>query len=115
MALLEPGRFKSCPTLGGPNVVRDYLRVTLMAEPNEVFVVVFLNSQHQVLACEPLFKGTVSEASVYPRVVVQRALELNASADRKSVVSGKSVSVRVDLGGCRIINKKKDVSCIYIS
>src|SRR3546814_9030725 len=40
----------------------------------------FLNSQHQVLACEPLFKGTVSEASVYPRVVVQRALELNASA-----------------------------------
>src|SRR3546814_6271777 len=51
-----------------------------MAEPNEVFVVVFLNSQHQVLACEPLFKGTVSEASVYPRVVVQRALELNASA-----------------------------------
>src|SRR3546814_12810937 len=51
-----------------------------MAERNEVFVAVFLNSQHQVLACEPLFKGTVSEASVYPRVVVQRALELNASA-----------------------------------
>src|SRR3546814_8974216 len=75
MALLEPGRFKSCPTLGGPNVVRDYLRLKLMAEPNEVFVVVFLNSQHQVLACEPLFKGTVSEASVYPRVVVQRSEE----------------------------------------
>src|SRR3546814_2089965 len=66
--------------LDGPKAVRDYLRLKLMAERNEVFVAVFLNSQHQVLACEPLFKGTVSEASVYPRVVVQRALELNASA-----------------------------------
>lgn len=80
IALLEHRVFKAGPTLDSPKAVRDYLRLKLMAEPNEVFVVVFLNSQHQVLACEPLFKGTVSEASVYPRVVVQRALELNASA-----------------------------------
>src|SRR3546814_19540241 len=66
--------------LDGPKAVRDYLRLKLMAERHEVFVAVFHNSQHQVLACEPLFKGTVSAASVYPRLVVQRALELNASA-----------------------------------
>src|SRR3546814_21153351 len=68
--------------LDGPKAVRDYLRLKLMAERNEVFVAVFLNSQHQVLACEPLFKGTVSEASVYPRVVVQRALELRSEERR---------------------------------
>ena len=60
--------------------VRDYLRMKLVVEPNEVFAVVFLDSQHQVLAYEPLFKGTVDQTSVYPRVVVQRALALNASA-----------------------------------
>ncbi|MCB1906635.1 MAG: DNA repair protein RadC, partial [Rhodocyclaceae bacterium] len=60
--------------------VRDYLRLKLVAEPNEIFAVVFLDNQHQVLAFEPLFQGTVDQTSVYPRVVVQRALALNASA-----------------------------------
>lgn len=80
IALLEQRVFKAGPTLKGPKAVRDYLRLKLVPELNEVFVVVFLDSQHQVLACEPLFKGSVSEATVYPRVVVQRALALNASA-----------------------------------
>jgi DNA repair protein RadC len=60
--------------------VRDYLRLKLVAEPNEILAVVFLNSQHQVLAFEPLFKGTVDQTPVYPRVLVQRALALNAAA-----------------------------------
>src|SRR3546814_15024118 len=34
---------------------------------------------------------------------------VSESTDRKSVVSGKSVSVRVDLGGCRIIKTKKTI------
>ncbi len=72
--------FKAGPALGSPAAVRDYLRLKLVAEPNEIFAVVFLDSQHQVLAFEPLFKGTVDQTSVYPRVVVQRALALNASA-----------------------------------
>ena len=63
-----------------PAAVRDYLRLKLVAEPNEILAVVFLNSQHQVLAFEPLFKGTVDQTPVYPRVLVQRALALNASA-----------------------------------
>lgn len=80
ITLLENRVFKAGPALGSPAAVRDYLRLKLVAEPNEIFAVVFLDSQHQVLAFEPLFKGTVDQTSVYPRVVVQRALALNASA-----------------------------------
>ena len=78
--LLEERIFKAGPSLSSPAAVRDYLRLKLVVEPNEVFAVVFLDSQHQVLAYEPLFKGSVDQTSVYPRVVVQRALALNASA-----------------------------------
>ena len=80
IALLEQRVFNAGPMLKSPPAVRDYLRLKLMAETNELFVVVFLDSQNQVLAYEPLFKGTVDAAVVYPRVVVQRALALNASA-----------------------------------
>ena len=80
ITLLEQRIFKAGPLLSSPAAVRDYLRLKLVVELNEVFAVVFLDSQHQVLAYEPLFKGTVDQTSVYPRVVVQRALALNASA-----------------------------------
>ena len=78
--LLENRVFRGGPVLESPAAVRDYLRLKLVAEPNEILAVVFLNSQHQVIAFEPLFKGTVDQTPVYPRVLVQRALALNASA-----------------------------------
>ncbi|HFD4192691.1 TPA: JAB domain-containing protein, partial [Pseudomonas aeruginosa] len=80
IALLEKRVFKAGPKLLDPTAVRDYLHVKLVAEPNEIFVAVFLDSMHQVLAYEPLFRGTINSTSVYPRVVVQRVLELNAAA-----------------------------------
>ena len=80
LTLLEKRVFKAGPSLNSPAAVRDYLRLKLVEEPNEVFAVVFLDSQHQVLAYEPLFKGSIDQTSVYPRVIVQRALALNASA-----------------------------------
>jgi len=80
ITLLEKRVFNAGPSLDSPAAVRDYLRLKLVAEPNEVFAVVFLDSQHQVLAYEPLFKGSVNQTSLYPRVVAQRALALNASA-----------------------------------
>ena len=80
IALLEQRVFKAGPLLGQPQAVKDYLRLKLVAEPNEVFAIVFMNSQHRVLAYEPMFKGTLDSTAVYPRVVVQRALELNAGA-----------------------------------
>ena len=80
ITLLEQCIFKAGPMLNSPTTVRDYLHLKLVGEPNEVFAVVFLDTQHQVLAYEPMFKGTIDQTSVYPRVVVQRALALNASA-----------------------------------
>lgn len=80
IALLERRVFKAGPRLERPAAVRDYLRLKLVAEPNEIFVVVFMNSMHDVLAVEPMFHGTINATSVYPRVVLQRALQLNAAA-----------------------------------
>lgn len=72
--------FKAGPRLDWPADVRDYLRLKLVDEPNEVFVVVFMDNLHQVLACEPMFRGTINSATVHARVIVQRALALNAAA-----------------------------------
>lgn len=46
----------------------------------EVFMVIFLDSQHGVLASEEMFRGTIDSCAVYPRLVVKRALEVNAAA-----------------------------------
>lgn len=80
IALLEKRIFNAGPMLTSPAAVRDYLQLKLVGEPSEVFAVVFLDSQHQVLSYEPLFKGSIAQTSVYPRVIVQRALALNAAA-----------------------------------
>ena len=80
IVLLERRVFKAGPRLERPAAVRDYLRLKLVAEPNEIFVVVFMNSMHEVLAYEPMFKGTVHSTTVHARPIVQRALELNAAA-----------------------------------
>jgi DNA repair protein RadC len=65
-----------------PSIVKDYLAISnLVTEPNrEVFRVLFLNNQHQLLADEAMFMGTIDASPVYPRVVVQKALEHNAAA-----------------------------------
>ncbi|MDX8379362.1 MAG: DNA repair protein RadC [Gallionella sp.] len=66
--------------LSSPRVVRDYLRLLLASRPQEVFVVLFLDTQHRVIATEELFYGTLNQTSVYPREVVKRALFHNAAA-----------------------------------
>ena len=68
------------PLLDSPDAVRDFLRLGIGLRPYEVFGVIFLDAQHRLLALEEMFRGTVSQTSVYPREVVRRALELNASA-----------------------------------
>ncbi|EKY3920603.1 DNA repair protein RadC [Enterobacter hormaechei] len=80
IALLEQRVFRSGPALEGSDAVRDYLRLKLMEEANEVFAVVFLDNRHKVLTYEPMFKGTINATTIYPRVVVQRALTVNAAA-----------------------------------
>jgi DNA repair protein RadC len=66
--------------LSSPQAVRDYLRLKLQDRPHEVFVGVFLDAQNRVLAVEELFRGTLTQTSVYPREVVKRALHHNAAA-----------------------------------
>lgn len=63
-----------------PGAVKSYLQLHLAALPYEVFAVLFLDSQHRLLAMEELFRGTLSQTSVYPREVVQRALHHHAAA-----------------------------------
>ena len=66
--------------LSSPGAVRDYLRLLMGGKEHEVFVVIFLDSQNRVLCCEEMFRGTLTQTSVYPREVVKRALEINAAA-----------------------------------
>lgn len=66
--------------MSSPSIVRTYLQSWLRSRTQEVFVGLFLDVRHCVIAAEELFRGTVSETSVHPREVVRRALQLNASA-----------------------------------
>ncbi len=63
-----------------PQAVRDYLRAKLRHLPYELFAGLYLDNQHQVIAFEELFRGTLNGASVYPREVVKSALRHNAAA-----------------------------------
>ena len=66
--------------LSAPGAVRDYLRLLLHNREHEVFVMVLMDAQHRVLAAEELFRGTLTQTSVYPREIVKSALRHNAAA-----------------------------------
>lgn len=66
--------------LDSPDAVRAYLRLLLHAKEYEVFCCVFLDAQNRVLAVEELFRGTLTQTSVYPREIIKRALFHNAGA-----------------------------------
>ena len=59
---------------------KQFLRGKLITRKEEVFVVVFLDNRHRVIAYEELFFGSISGATVHPRQVVMRALHHNAAA-----------------------------------
>ncbi len=79
LALLA-GRMRTTDHLASPTAVRDYLRLLLAGREHEVFVVVLLDAQNRVLSCQELFRGTLTQTSVYPREVVKVALAANAGA-----------------------------------
>jgi len=66
--------------LASPDTVRDYLKLLLGDRPHEIFAVVFLDAQHRVIATEEMFRGTLTQTSVYSREVVIEALNRNAAA-----------------------------------
>ncbi|WP_311222393.1 MULTISPECIES: DNA repair protein RadC [unclassified Acidovorax] len=63
-----------------PDAVKHYLQLHLAAKAHEVFAVLFLDSQNRLIALEELFRGTLTQTSVYPREVVLRALHHHAAA-----------------------------------
>lgn len=77
-ALLEELRRDTL--LDSPARVRDYLKLTLAPLPHEVFVALFVDAQNRLITAEELFRGTLTQTSVYPREVVKRALACNAAA-----------------------------------
>ncbi len=68
------------PILEKPEAVKDYLRLMLGDRPHEVFALVYLNAQHQVIDVRELFRGTLTQTTVYPREVVIEALAKHAAA-----------------------------------
>ena len=75
LAGLEDGPLLSCTTS-----VRRFLRIKLARMRREVFACLFLDNRHRLIRYEVLFLGTVDRASVHPREILRRALELNAAA-----------------------------------
>lgn len=71
---------RETPLMNRPEVAEAYLRQWLRFYQFEVFVGLFLNASHHLIVCEELFRGTVNQTAVYPREIVRRCLDLNASA-----------------------------------
>lgn len=65
--------------LPSPLALAPWLRTHLSGRPYEVFGAAFLDRRLRLIRIEELFRGSLSETSVYPREIVSRALQLNAS------------------------------------
>jgi DNA repair protein RadC len=74
------GELATTPVFDAPARVKDYVRLQLAHLPYEVFAVMFLDSQHRLLEFDEMFRGTLTQTSVYPREVVKRALQVNAGS-----------------------------------
>lgn len=73
-------QLRQAPAFDTPAKVKDYVRLQLGGRGFEVFAVLFLDAQHRLLTLEEMFRGTLTQTSVYPREVVTRALTLGAAA-----------------------------------
>ncbi|WP_439586699.1 RadC family protein [Hydrogenophaga sp.] len=73
-------RLQQSPVFDSPQAVRDYLQLQLGGRHHEVFAVMFLDNQNRLIALEELFRGTLTQTSVYPREVVLRALHHHCAA-----------------------------------
>jgi DNA repair protein RadC len=73
-------RLKERAVFDSPDSVKQYLQMHIGSRPYEVFAVLFLDAQHRLIVLEELFRGTLTQTSVYPREVVVRALHHQAAA-----------------------------------
>ena len=65
---------------GSPDAVKNYLQLHLAQRAHEVFAALFLDAQNRLIAMEELFRGTLTQTSVYPREIVLKALHHHAAA-----------------------------------
>lgn len=72
--------YRTGPTISSPAEIGHLFKFRLGHLPHEVFAIAFLDTRHRVIASEELFRGTIDGATVHPREVAKRALELNAAA-----------------------------------
>ncbi|MDE0000585.1 MAG: DNA repair protein RadC [Rhodospirillaceae bacterium] len=79
LAVLK-GRNRRGRAIRKPEDIENFLRLKLSGRRNEAFGLIYLDTRHRLIEMSELFNGTVDGASVYPRVVVQKALERNAAA-----------------------------------
>ncbi|MCR6477564.1 DNA repair protein RadC [Variovorax sp. ZS18.2.2] len=86
IAVLELARramaeqLKERTVFDSPDAVKQYVQLHIGSRPHEVFAVLFLDVQHRLIVLEELFRGTLTQASVYPREIVMRALHHQAAA-----------------------------------
>jgi DNA repair protein RadC len=86
VAVLELARralaeqLKAREVFSSPGAVKQYLQLQLAGREHEVFAVLFLDAQNRLIAMEELFRGTLTQTSVYPREVVLHALQHQAAA-----------------------------------
>lgn len=73
-------RLRERDLFDSPQAVKHYLQLQLAAKGHEVFAVLFLDNQHRLIAMEEMFRGTLTQTSVYPREVVLHALRHQAAA-----------------------------------
>lgn len=67
-------------SLSSSELTKDYVKSRMRSYPREVFLCLFLDNQHRVIAQEELFQGTIDGSMVHPREVVKRGLFHNAAA-----------------------------------
>jgi DNA repair protein RadC len=86
MAVLELARramaqqLREREVFSSPDAVKHYLQLHLSRHAHEVFAVMFLDAQNRLIELEVLFRGTLTQTSVYPREIVIRALEHEAAS-----------------------------------
>jgi DNA repair protein RadC len=68
------------PVFDSPTAVKEYVRLQLAERDHEVFTVLFLDAQSRLIRLEEMFRGTLTQTSVYPREVLKRALDLQAAS-----------------------------------
>jgi len=73
-------RMAQGPVMSSPQVLRDWLRLRCAGLQHEVFLALYLDANHRLIAHEEVFRGTLTQTSVYPRELVKSALARNAAA-----------------------------------